>query len=36
MDDILRVEHLEKYYGTKGNVTKAVDDISFLSTRANM
>ena len=30
MDDILRVEHLEKYYGTKGNVTKAVDDISFF------
>lgn len=29
MDDILRVEHIEKYYGAKGNITKAVDDISF-------
>ena len=26
---ILSVEHVEKYYGNKGNVTKAVDDISF-------
>lgn len=26
---ILSVEHIEKYYGNKGNVTKAVDDISF-------
>lgn len=26
---ILTVEHVEKYYGNKGNVTKAVDDISF-------
>lgn len=29
MQKILSVEHLEKYYGNKGNVTKAVDDISF-------
>ena len=29
MEQILKVEHLEKYYGTRGNVTKAVDDISF-------
>ena len=27
--NILSVEHVEKYYGNKGNVTKAVDDISF-------
>ena len=27
--EILRVEHLHKYYGGRGNVTKAVDDISF-------
>lgn len=27
--NILTVEHVEKYYGNKGNVTKAVDDISF-------
>ncbi|MEG0377578.1 MAG: ABC transporter ATP-binding protein [Eubacterium sp.] len=26
---ILSVEHIEKYYGNNGNVTKAVDDISF-------
>lgn len=28
-EKILTVEHVEKYYGNKGNVTKAVDDISF-------
>lgn len=28
-ETILTVEHLEKYYGSKGNLTKAVDDISF-------
>lgn len=27
---ILNVEHLEKYYGSKGNVTKAIDNISFV------
>ena len=29
MEQILKAEHVEKYYGTRGNVTKAVDDISF-------
>lgn len=29
MDTILTVRHLQKYYGGKGNVTKAVDNISF-------
>ena len=29
METILRVEHMEKYYGNRGNVSKAVDDISF-------
>lgn len=29
MDTILRVENLQKIYGTKGNVTKAIDNISF-------
>lgn len=29
MEKILSVEHLEKYYGNKGNVTKAIDDVSF-------
>ena len=28
-EKILNVDHVEKYYGNKGNVTKAVDDISF-------
>ena len=27
------MEHLEKYYGNRGNVTKAVDDISFTVTQ---
>lgn len=29
MEHILQVQHIEKYYGNKGNVTKAVNDISF-------
>ena len=29
MNTILKVENLEKYYGSKGNITKAVDNISF-------
>ncbi|MBP3543681.1 MAG: ABC transporter ATP-binding protein [Lachnospiraceae bacterium] len=29
MKEILRLEHIQKYYGNKGNVTKAIDDISF-------
>lgn len=29
MESILEVKHLEKYYGNKGNLTKAIDDISF-------
>ncbi len=29
MDNILRVENLEKYYGSKSNLTKAIDNISF-------
>lgn len=29
MNTILKVENLQKYYGGKGNVTKAVDNISF-------
>lgn len=29
MSTILNVENLEKYYGNKGNITKAVDGISF-------
>src|SRR5690606_952238 len=29
MQDILNVEKIEKYYGNKGNITKAIDNISF-------
>lgn len=29
MKKILSVEKIEKYYGSKGNITKAIDDISF-------
>ncbi len=29
MEQILRVENFQKYYGGRGNVTKAVDNISF-------
>ncbi|MGG3522803.1 ABC transporter ATP-binding protein [Bacillus pseudomycoides] len=29
MTSILKVDHIEKYFGNKGNVTKAIDDISF-------
>src|SRR5574344_1467685 len=27
--EILKIESLEKYYGNKGNITKAIDNISF-------
>lgn len=29
MKTVLNVNHIEKYFGNKGNVTKAIDDISF-------
>ena len=29
MNTILKLEHIQKYYGSKGNVTKAIQDISF-------
>lgn len=29
MENILKVEHVQKYYGGKGNLTKAIDDIGF-------
>lgn len=29
MKEILRLEHIQKYYGNKDNITKAIDDISF-------
>ena len=27
--EILRVDNIEKYYGRRGNITKAIDNISF-------
>ena len=29
MKEILRLEHIRKYYGNQGNITKAINDISF-------
>ncbi|WP_455544178.1 ABC transporter ATP-binding protein [Intestinibacter sp.] len=29
MENILKIENLKKYYGTKNNITKAIDNISF-------
>lgn len=29
MNEILRLEHIQKYYGGRGNLTKAIQDISF-------
>lgn len=29
MDSVLKLEHIQKYYGNEGNLTKAIQDISF-------
>jgi putative ABC transport system ATP-binding protein len=29
MNQILKLENIQKYYGNKGNITKAIDEISF-------
>ena len=29
MEQILKIDHIEKYYGNKSNLTKAIDNISF-------
>ena len=29
MNEILRLDHIQKFYGNQGNLTKAIDDISF-------
>ena len=29
MEPILKLEHIQKYYGNEGNLTKAIQDISF-------
>ena len=33
MEELIRVEDIEKYYGSKNNITKAVDRISFTVNR---
>ena len=33
MEELIRVEDVEKYYGSKNNLTKAVDRISFAVNR---
>lgn len=30
MKEILKLEHIQKYYGNRGNITKAIQDISFF------
>ncbi|RDY25393.1 ABC transporter ATP-binding protein [Romboutsia weinsteinii] len=30
MNEILKIESIEKYYGNKGNILKAIDDVSFI------
>ena len=27
--ELLKIQHIEKYYGSRQNVTKALDDVSF-------
>ena len=29
MKEILKLDHIQKYYGNGGNITKAIQDISF-------
>lgn len=29
MEPILKLDHIQKYYGNEGNITKAIQDISF-------
>ncbi|MDQ0459263.1 ABC-type lipoprotein export system ATPase subunit [Clostridium sardiniense] len=29
MERVLKIKNIEKYYGSKGNIIKAIDDISF-------
>ena len=34
-DTILRVDDIQKFYGNKGNLTKAIDHILFLFAKEN-
>ena len=36
MNEILKVEKLEKYYGGKSNLTKALNDVSFHAEKENL
>ena len=29
MKEIIKLDHIQKYYGNGGNITKAIQDISF-------
>ena len=29
MNEILKLDHIQKFYGDQGNITKAINDISF-------
>ena len=33
MENILKIESIEKYYGNKSSLTKAINDISFNVTK---
>ena len=36
MEKILKINKVEKYYGNKGNIVKAIDDISFDVKKVNL
>lgn len=36
MSRVLDVQNVEKYYGNKGNLTKAIDNISFFVEKVNL
>lgn len=36
METILKIENIEKYYGNKSNITKAIDNISFSVEKVSM
>ena len=36
MEKVLEVKNIEKYYGNKSNLTKAIDNISFTVEKENL
>lgn len=36
MENVLEVKNIEKYYGNKSNLTKAIDNISFNVQKENL